>query len=124
MNQVIFRAGWGRRVWWGALCWAWASGAGAAEPVIRSAGAGSYWEGLPPGAKGPPGLIYRTEEARGAMPTNDWWSSLAWLPLSETMFPHPLAVKAVEGGLRVAYPGAALVAGAVAIMGGGGEDLL
>ena len=92
--------------------------------AVRSMGAGSYWHGLPPAVKGPPALIYRTEEADGPMPSNDWWSSLAWLPLSETMFPHPLAVKAVEGGLRVAYPGAALVAGRVAIMGGGGEDVL
>lgn len=110
--------------WIGVLTGGLGAAAGGAEPVIRSAGAGSYWDGLPAGAKGPPEKIYRTEEVRGAMPTNDWWSSLAWLPLSETMFPHPLAVKAVEGGLRVAYPGAALVAGPVAIMGGGGEDLL
>ena len=60
--------------------------------AVRSMGAGSYWHGLPPAVKGPPALIYRTEEADGPMPSNDWWSSLAWLPLSETMFPHPLAV--------------------------------
>ena len=42
------------------------------------------------------------------MPTNDWWSSLAWKPFA--LFPHPLAVKAEPGGLRVAYPGANITA--------------
>ena len=91
---------------------------------VVNAGAGSYLRGLPEGAKGPPAVIYKTSEVRGAMPTNDWWSSLAWVPLSDAMFPHPLAVRAVEGGLRVWYPGAAIVANEAAIVGGGGEDLL
>ncbi len=59
------------------------------------------------------------------MPTNDWWSSLAWSPLSFAMYPHPLAVCAVPGGLRVAYPGANITANQAAIfgfMGGDGPD--
>lgn len=91
---------------------------------VEKAGAGSWLRGLPEGAKGPPPVIYKTEEVRGAMPTNDWWSSLAWMPLSDVMFPHPLAVRAVEGGLQVSYPGAAIVASPAAIMGGGGADLV
>src|SRR5688572_17871287 len=75
-----------------------------AAEVVK-AGAGSYLRGLPEGAKGPPAVIYRTENVRVPMPTNDWWSSLAWVPLSDAMFPHPLAVRAVEGGLRVWSPG-------------------
>lgn len=94
-----------------------------AAEVVK-AGAGSYLNGLPEGAKGPPEMIYKTDEVKGPMPTNDWWSSLAWMPLSESMFPHPLAVKAVEGGLRVWYPGSAIAASEAAIMGGGGEDLV
>ncbi len=94
-----------------------------AADVVK-AGAGSYLRGLPDGAKGPPATIFKTDEVRGAMPTNDWWSSIAWVPLSDAMFPHPLAVRAVEGGLRVWYPGAAIVASNAAIMGGGGEDIL
>ena len=94
-----------------------------AAEVVK-AGAGSYLQGLPDGAKGPPAVIYKTDDVRGAMPTNDWWSSLAWVPLSDSMFPHPLAVQAVEGGLRVWYPGAAIAASNAAIMGGGGEDIV
>jgi len=61
------------------------------------------------------------------MPTNRWWSSLAWVPLSDTMYPHPLAVRAEKSGLRVAYPGPDITANKDAIMGvmpGGGEDLV
>ncbi|GAA5124173.1 hypothetical protein JIN84_12320 [Luteolibacter yonseiensis] len=94
-----------------------------AAEVVK-AGAGSYLNGLPAGVKGPPEMIYKTDEAKGPMPTNDWWSSLAWMPLSDAMFPHPLAVKAVESGLRVWYPGSAIAASEAAIMGGGGEDLV
>jgi len=39
------------------------------------------------------------------MPTTDWWSSLAWEQYSSNHYPHPLAVRAVKGGLRVSYPG-------------------
>lgn len=94
-----------------------------AAEVVK-AGAGSYLNGLPAGVKGPPEMIYKTGDVKGPMPTNDWWSSLAWMPLSDSMFPHPLAVKAVESGLRIWYPGSAIGASEAAIMGGGGEDLV
>ncbi len=54
----------------------------AADPVVK-AGAGSYAVVLPRGAKTPPETVYRTEDARGKMPTNDSGSSLAWLAYSE-----------------------------------------
>ncbi len=60
-------------------------------------GEGSYLTALPPGAKGPPETIYRTERVTGPMPTNRWWSSLAWLPFSERQFPHPLPVRFSDG---------------------------
>ena len=98
----------------------------AAEPVTR-VGAGSYANALPPGAKGPPETIYRTENAKGPMPTNDWWSSLAWLKYSERQYPHPLAVEAGAGGLRV-YSPAAITANKDAIFGfmpeRSGDDLI
>ncbi len=93
-----------------------------ASAVVR-VGAGSYTTQLPAGAKTPPEKIYRTANAKGSMPTNDWWSSLAWEPLSSAMFPHPLGIKAVAGGLQVNYPGANMAASQAAIMGGGGVDL-
>lgn len=91
---------------------------------VVTTGPGSYRNRLPEGAMGPPVTIYKTDAVRTPMPTNDWWSSLAWVPLSDAMFPHPLAMKAVEGGLRIWYPGAAIAASKAAIMGGGGEDIL
>lgn len=85
------------------------------EPV--QVGLGTYTTVLPAGAKRPQDSIYRTSAMKGPMPTNDWWSSLSWMPLSDTMFPHPLAVRAVEGGLRVFYPGARLTANEQGIFG-------
>jgi endoglucanase Acf2 len=103
------------------------AGAVAAAPSIVPVGAGSYLDGLPDGAKGPPAVVYRTENLQGPMPTSDWWSSLAWVPFSEPMYPHPLAVRAVETGLRVAYPGPGITANHAAIfgfLGGGSDDLV
>ena len=94
---------------------------------VVTTGEGSYLRGLPEGAKGPPSTIYKTEEALGPMPSNDWWSSLAWVPLSDVMYAHPLALKAVDGGLRVYYPGANITANNAAIFGfmpGGTDDLV
>ena len=81
-----------------------------APPLAHAAdiiqlGAGSYATALPPGAKQPQDLIYQTENTRGVMPTNRWWSSLAWKKYSDPQFPHPLAVQATEQGLSIDYPG-------------------
>jgi endoglucanase Acf2 len=38
--------------------------------------------------------IYKTERVKGPMPTNDWWSSIAWRPYSGALYPHPIAAKA------------------------------
>jgi len=78
----------------------------ALEPAqdFAKVGAGSYATRLPAGAKGPPAQILRTAKVKGPMPTNDWWSALAWKPFGEAMFPHPLAIRAMPAGLRVAYP--------------------
>src|SRR5688500_119726 len=90
-----------------------ASGADTAE----SAGAGSYSTVLPPGAAGPQAEIFKTVGVKGKMPTNDWWSSLAWLRFSERQYPHPLAVEARPAGLRVHYPGPSITANRDAIFG-------
>ncbi|MHB1037226.1 MAG: glycosyl hydrolase [Pirellulales bacterium] len=99
-----------------------------AEEGVTQLGAGSYAASLPPGAKGPPETIFRTENAAGPMPTNDWWSSLAWMPFSERHYPHPLAMRAEAAGLRVYYPGNRITATRDAIFGfmpaGGSDDLV
>jgi len=58
----------------------------------------------PVGAGRPPSTIYRTERVQGPMPTSDWWSSVAWKPLSEPFYGHPLAFQATAAGLGVSYP--------------------
>jgi endoglucanase Acf2 len=83
-----------------------------------SCGAGSYLSGIPRGAHGPPETAFVTAGV-GAhpIPTNDWWSSLAWSRFSDAMYPHPLAVRATADGLSVYYPGAKITANAAGIFG-------
>lgn len=89
-----------------------ASPAGAATITV---GAGSYTTDLPAGAAGPsntagaPVAPKITSAVTAKVPTNDWWSSLAFQryagnPYSENMYAHPLAFHAVAGGLEVSYP--------------------
>ena len=77
----------------------------AAQDEIVPLGAGSCRARPPAGAKEPPAVVYRTDAARGPVPTNDWWSSLAWLPFSDPMYAHPLVLKAEPEGLRVFHAG-------------------
>ncbi len=88
-----------------------------ADEVTLAVGKGSYALQLPSGAKFPQEEIFATENVPGKMPTNDWWSSAAWLKFSERMYPHPLAVQAETGGLRIYYPGANITANNAAIFG-------
>lgn len=95
--------------------------------AVIPAGAGSYTTERPAGTKGPPATIYKTDRVRGKMPSNDWWSSLAWVSNSFAHYPHPLAVKTEPAGLRIAYPGANIVANAKGIFGlmpGGTDDFV
>jgi endoglucanase Acf2 len=67
-------------------------------------GAGSYSTVLPPGATDAPAVIYKTGNVMSKVPTNDWWSSLAWDKFSERTYPHPLAVRNKAEGFQVYYP--------------------
>ena len=58
-------------------------------------GKGSYTLTPPADRKLPPETIFRTANVAGPMPTNDWWSSLAWMQYSERLYSHPLAVRAM-----------------------------
>jgi endoglucanase Acf2 len=87
-----------------------------ADDIVRI-GAGSYTTRAPDGTKQPQKEIFRTAAVQGPMPTNDWWSSLAWKPFSDSMYPHPLASRTVPGGLRVYYPGPNITANSAAIFG-------
>jgi endoglucanase Acf2 len=94
-----------------------------AESIQLPAG---YATVLPPGAKSPPEKIYRTENSKGKMPSNDWWSSLAWSTNRFAHFPHPLAVRTESAGLRIFLPNH-ITANKAAIfgsMGSGTNDLI
>ncbi|SDM60668.1 glycosyl hydrolase [Allokutzneria albata] len=84
----------------------------AAEPV----GAGSYTTALPAGAALPtacsdlatnPRRHLTANAPAGAVPTNDWWSSLVYkrteCAFSDNLMAHPLSFDTVAGGLGVDY---------------------
>lgn len=127
MRGYACRLAWSWMIWWLWIAWLLVVPGAAAAEVVR-AGAGSYLRGLPSGAKGPPDRIFVTEDRVGRpVPSNDWWSSLAWEPFSDVMHAHPLALKAEPAGMRISYPGANITANHEAIFGvmaGGGDDLV
>jgi endoglucanase Acf2/chitodextrinase len=80
-------------------------------------GRGSYSTVLPPGAADVQGTIYKTANVTGRMPTNDWWSSTAWMQYSERQYPHPLAVQNQANGLRLFYPGPTITGNSACVCG-------
>lgn len=80
-------------------------------------GAGSYTRILPSGAVEARPDIYKTSRVTGKMPTNDWWSSLAWDTYSAAQYPHPLAVKNEQSGFRIYNPGPRIYADSSVISG-------
>ncbi len=89
------------------------------ESTVVKAGAGSFTTALPEYCKPLPDKIYKTADVKGPTVTGQWWSSLLWQEFSNNMFAHPLGMVCTPDGLAIAYPGAAIVASADAIMGGG-----
>ena len=75
-----------------------------AKPTPKGLGSISYI--APENVVLPPKKIYKTDNLKGPIPTNDWWSSILWEKFSSNIFPHPLALNFDESGLRVFYPGA------------------
>ncbi|MEI5907489.1 glycosyl hydrolase [Bacillus spongiae] len=75
-----------------------------AFPGEVSLGAGSYSTVKPNGVNDLPSTIYKTGNVTGATPTNDWWSSTAWVQYSEQQYPHPLALNNQAEGLRIYNP--------------------
>jgi len=81
-------------------------------------GAGSYAEGTPAGGAAPQDCAGAVMDPRsrttanfpaGAIPTNDWWTSLLWnkincTPESANLMAHPLAFHSFTNGLGVSYP--------------------
>ncbi|WP_214482878.1 glycosyl hydrolase [Bacillus sp. SM2101] len=69
-----------------------------------NAGAGSYSTVKPSNVSDVQEMIYKTSNITGAMPTNDWWSSTAWVQYSDAQYPHPLAMINESAGLRIYNP--------------------
>ena len=67
-------------------------------------GLGSYTDVAPSGLVLPPSTIYKTANLTGAIPTNNWDSSVLWSQYSEPLFAHPLTYKATSSGLEVGKP--------------------
>ncbi|MCI0386990.1 glycosyl hydrolase [Streptomyces sp. CNQ085] len=100
-----------------------AVGADTAQAATVPVGRGGYSDTRPAGAAGPEnnaGAPVRPKVtaamADKPVPTNDWWSSLAFQrypgnPYSENMYGHPLTYRAVSGGLEVGYPASHAVVG-------------
>ncbi|MFI8194217.1 glycosyl hydrolase [Streptomyces sp. NPDC085946] len=94
-----------------------------AAAATISVGAGSYSDTRPAGTSGPtnntggPVTPKLTQAAQAKpVPTNDWWSSLAFQrygdnPYSTPMYGHPLTYQAVAGGLEVGYPTSPAIVG-------------
>jgi endoglucanase Acf2 len=95
---------------------------GSAEAA--TVGAGSYTETLPAGAKLPTGCGSLTTNPRqyvtanaptGAVPTNDWWSSLLFkrgdCGFSQPLFAGPAAYLPVPSGLGLSYQTDAAISG-------------
>ena len=89
-------------------------------------GAGSYAEGTPSGGAVPtecdgtpvtnPRAHVTSSFPAGAIPTNDWWTSLLWRKfncssISENLMAHPLSFHAFTDGLGVSYPTTPTISG-------------
>lgn len=90
-------------------------GSGSTENQPPPPGLGGISESIPQGlgvpsdTSGRPVVPKITSNVTGAVPTNDWWSSLVWQrspanPWSENMYPHPLTARAQSSGLELGYP--------------------
>nr|WP_257579025.1 glycosyl hydrolase [Streptomyces sp. JJ38] len=94
-----------------------------AAAAVVPVGSGSYSDTRPPGTSGPsdntgaPVTPKVTPAAADRpVPTNDWWSSLAFQrypdnPYSTPMYGHPLTYQATSAGLDVGYPTTAAITG-------------
>ncbi|WP_231495941.1 glycosyl hydrolase [Cellulomonas sp. HZM] len=91
-----------------------------------SVGSGSYAEGTPAGGAVPtecngtpvtnPRAHVTASFPAGAIPTNDWWTSLLWrkfdcASISENLMAHPLSFHAYTNGLGVSYPTTPTISG-------------
>ena len=75
-----------------------------AEPEVQIAGSGTYLLTRPANTVAPPAEIQRTPGLHGPMPSNRWWTSLAWERWSQPVFADPLSARASFSGMRIGWP--------------------
>lgn len=99
--------------------------AGHPQPAIAATvGAGSYTTTLPAGKMLPAGCgdlstnpraALTANAPRGAVPTNDWWTSILWkktdCAFGEPLHAHPAAYDTYPGGLGISYTTKPVVTG-------------
>ena len=80
-------------------------GATAAAEQWLPMGAGKIMVGARPVHETPKDAQYRTDKMRRqALPTNSWFSSLAYMQWSGVLHAHPLSFKATESGFEMGLP--------------------
>jgi endoglucanase Acf2 len=101
-----------------------ASAARPAEAATTTVGAGSYTTTLPAGRSLPTGCGDISTNPRGALtdaapkgaiPTNDWWSSILFkktdCAFGEPLYAHPAAYDTYPGGLGISYADSPTITG-------------
>ena len=94
--------------------YSWRVAQAAPLAAVVSVGAGSYNTTLPAGglvpsnSNGAAVAPKITSNVTGAIPTNDWWSSLVWQryagnPYGENLYALPLSLKAKNNGMGISY---------------------
>ena len=93
------------------FCWVLVLASPPAICQTVQVGKANFRSDLPPDSEGNPRRLMKakpllSDRFEGAVPTNDWCSSLVWpsnSPHSLPMFPHPQAVQAHAEGLGIGY---------------------
>ncbi|MGC8765725.1 MAG: glycosyl hydrolase [Brevinematia bacterium] len=72
---------------------------------VIKVGLGSYVDKKPYGQSGPHlDTPYVTENIKGGVPSNKWFSSVLWSQYSEAMYPLPMTFSCAESGFLIGYP--------------------
>lgn len=88
--------------------------AGSLSAATIAAGSGTYTDTLPAGLTGPSSEMHRTANVTGALPTNEWWSSILFSTTPYRMYAYPSAYKcqvgwdptsgSIRNGILIGFP--------------------
>lgn len=77
--------------------------AGSLFAATIAAGSGSYTDTLPSGLTGPATEMHHTANVTGALPTNEWWSSILFSTTPYRMYAYPLTYRCQKDGLLIGH---------------------